>query len=100
MDSRLYWIWLQQVLPAGSRAVSELLDVFGHARPAQGQTLRHMGDSQQIHLGQFSQQTAYRFQSQTIGIVFEHGDQSGAGGQSGQNGLGVAANLTQIHLKI
>lgn len=32
MDSRLYWIWLQQVLPAGSRAVSELLDVFGHAR--------------------------------------------------------------------
>lgn len=32
MDSRLYWIWLQQVLPAGSRAVSELLDTFGHAR--------------------------------------------------------------------
>lgn len=32
MDSRLYWIWLQQVLPAGSRAVGELLDVFGHAR--------------------------------------------------------------------
>lgn len=32
MDSRLYWIWLQQVLPAGSRAVSHLLDVFGHAR--------------------------------------------------------------------
>ena len=32
MDSRLYWIWLQQVLPAGSRAVSTLLDVFGHAR--------------------------------------------------------------------
>lgn len=32
MDSRLYWIWLQQVLPAGSRAVSDLLDVFGHAR--------------------------------------------------------------------
>ena len=32
MDSRLYWIWLQQVLPAGSRAVSNLLDVFGHAR--------------------------------------------------------------------
>lgn len=32
MDSRLYWIWLQQVLPAGSRAVSNLLDSFGHAR--------------------------------------------------------------------
>lgn len=32
MDSRLYWIWLQQALPAGSRAVSELLDAFGHAR--------------------------------------------------------------------
>lgn len=32
MDSRLYWIWLQQVLPAGSRAVGELLDAFGHAR--------------------------------------------------------------------
>ena len=29
MDSRLYWIWLQQVLPAGSRAVSDLLDAFG-----------------------------------------------------------------------
>ena len=32
MDSRLYWVWLQQVLPAGSRAVGELLDAFGHAR--------------------------------------------------------------------
>lgn len=32
MDSRLYWIWLQQVLPAGSRVISDLLDVFGHAR--------------------------------------------------------------------
>lgn len=32
VDSRLYWIWLQQVLPAGSRAVGDLLDVFGHAR--------------------------------------------------------------------
>lgn len=32
MDSRLYWIWLQQVLPAGSCAVGELLDAFGHAR--------------------------------------------------------------------
>ncbi len=32
MDSRVYWIWLQQVLPAGSHAVSDLLDAFGHAR--------------------------------------------------------------------
>ncbi len=32
MDSRLYWIWLQQALPAGSSLVGELLDVFGHAR--------------------------------------------------------------------
>ena len=32
MDSRLYWIWLQQALPAGSRAVEDLLDSFGHAR--------------------------------------------------------------------
>ena len=32
MDSRLYWIWLQQALPAGSRTVGELLDTFGHAR--------------------------------------------------------------------
>lgn len=32
MDSRLYWIWLQQALPAGSRAVGELLDAFGYAR--------------------------------------------------------------------
>ena len=32
MDSRLYWIWLQQALPAGSRAVGDLLDAFGHAR--------------------------------------------------------------------
>lgn len=32
MDSRLYWIWLQQALPAGSRVISNLLDAFGHAR--------------------------------------------------------------------
>lgn len=32
MDSRLYWVWLQQALPAGSRAVGTLLDAFGHAR--------------------------------------------------------------------
>lgn len=39
MDSRLYWIWLQQVLPAGSRAVSDLLDAFGHARTVYNATL-------------------------------------------------------------
>ena len=32
MDSRLYWIWLQQVLPYGCGTVGELLDSFGHAR--------------------------------------------------------------------
>ncbi|MBQ5840688.1 MAG: DNA-processing protein DprA [Clostridia bacterium] len=32
MDSRLYWIWLQQALPYGSHAVGDLLDAFGHAR--------------------------------------------------------------------
>lgn len=32
MDSRLYWIWLQQALPYGSAAVCDLLDTFGHAR--------------------------------------------------------------------
>lgn len=32
MDSRLYWIWLQQALPYGSKAVGDLLDTFGHAR--------------------------------------------------------------------
>lgn len=39
MDSRLYWIWLQQALPAGSRAVSDLLDAFGHARTVYYATL-------------------------------------------------------------
>ncbi len=32
MDSRLYWIWLQQALPYGSPAMGDLLDRFGHAR--------------------------------------------------------------------
>lgn len=51
MDSRLYWIWLQQCLPAGSRAVEELLDVFGHARylyEAQPQQLREAGMSTEL----------------------------------------------------
>lgn len=39
MDSRLYWIWLQQALPAGSRAVGELLDAFGHAHTIYEATL-------------------------------------------------------------
>lgn len=46
MDSRLYWIWLQQALPYGSRAVGELLDSFGHARTiynASPQALRESG---------------------------------------------------------
>lgn len=30
MDSRMYWIWLQQALPAGCRIASDLLDHFGH----------------------------------------------------------------------
>lgn len=32
MDSRMYWIWLQQALPAGCRMASELLDLFGHPK--------------------------------------------------------------------
>ncbi|MBQ9859890.1 MAG: DNA-processing protein DprA [Clostridia bacterium] len=31
MDSRLYWIWLQQALPLGCTIMGELLDRFGHA---------------------------------------------------------------------
>ena len=31
MDSRLYWIWLQQALPLGCTAMCDLLDAFGHA---------------------------------------------------------------------
>ncbi|MBQ8683245.1 MAG: DNA-processing protein DprA [Clostridia bacterium] len=31
MDSRLYWIWLQQALPLGCTAMCHLLDTFGHA---------------------------------------------------------------------
>ncbi len=31
MDSRLYWIWLQQALPLGCTAMCALLDAFGHA---------------------------------------------------------------------
>lgn len=31
MDSRLYWIWLQQAAPLGCTAMGELLDTFGDA---------------------------------------------------------------------
>lgn len=51
MDSRLYWIWLQQALPAGSRAVGDLLDAFGHARSvyeAAEEAYQKMGLSKEI----------------------------------------------------
>ncbi len=32
MDSRMYWIWLQEALPAGCRMASDLLDHFGHPK--------------------------------------------------------------------
>lgn len=51
MDSRLYWIWLQQALPYGSNAVGDLLDVFGHARmiyEATEQQLREVGMSPEL----------------------------------------------------
>lgn len=44
MDSRLYWIWLQQALPAGSRAVDDLLDAFGHARMVYDATPKQLMD--------------------------------------------------------
>ncbi len=44
MDSRLYWIWLQQALPAGSRAVDDLLDAFGHARMVYEATPKQLMD--------------------------------------------------------
>lgn len=65
MDSRLYWIWLQQVLPAGSRAVSDLLDAFGHARTVYDATLddyRKAGLSDELcqRLADKSLDTAHR----------------------------------------
>lgn len=65
MDSRLYWIWLQQVLPAGSRVVSDLLDAFGHARTVYDATLddyRKAGLSDELcqRLADKSLDTAHR----------------------------------------
>mgnify|MGYP003302062493 CR=1 FL=1 len=51
MDSRLYWIWLQQALPYGSSAVGDLLDAFGHARliyEATDAQLREAGVSREV----------------------------------------------------
>ncbi len=45
MDSRLYWIWLQQALPYGSKAVGDLLDAFGHARPIYEATPQELGQA-------------------------------------------------------
>ena len=53
MDSRLYWIWLQQALPYGSHAVGDLLDAFGHARTIYESTeeqLRAAGMSRELCL--------------------------------------------------
>lgn len=50
MDSRLYWIWLQQALPLGCTAMCELLDAFGHAEAlyrADAAELREAGVSPQ-----------------------------------------------------
>lgn len=75
MDSRLYWIWLQQVLPAGSRAVGELLDTFGHARTiyeASPDEYKQAGFSDDIcrYLTDKSLQTAHRI----LNRVLELGD--------------------------
>ncbi len=45
MDSRLYWIWLQQALPYGSKAVGDLLDAFGHARTIYEATPKELGEA-------------------------------------------------------
>lgn len=75
MDSRLYWIWLQQVLPAGSRAVGDLLDVFGHARAVYEATAEQLHDAEIDgntcrRLSDKSLDTAYRI----LNHVLELGD--------------------------
>lgn len=75
MDSRLYWIWLQQALPAGSRAVEDLLDAFGHARVVYEATeiqLREKGMTDELcrRLSDKSLDTAHRI----LNRVLELGD--------------------------
>ena len=45
MDSRLYWIWLQQALPYGSTVMGDLLDAFGHARTIYEATEEQLHDA-------------------------------------------------------
>lgn len=75
MDSRLYWIWLQQALPAGSRAVEDLLDAFGHARVVYEATetqLKEKGMTDELcrRLSDKSLDTAHRI----LNRVLELGD--------------------------
>ena len=75
MDSRLYWIWLQQALPAGSRAVEDLLDAFGHARvvyEATEEQLKQIGMTDELcrRLSDKSLDTAHRI----LNRVLELGD--------------------------
>lgn len=75
MDSRLYWIWLQQALPAGSTAVGDLLDAFGHARTIYEATpdrLKEAGLSKELckRLSDKSLDTAHRI----LDRVLELGD--------------------------
>ncbi|MBE6806884.1 MAG: DNA-protecting protein DprA [Ruminococcaceae bacterium] len=75
MDSRLYWIWLQQVLPYGSKAVGDLLDAFGHARTvyeATPETLKKSGIKDDLcrRLSDKSLDTAHRI----LDRVLEMGD--------------------------
>ena len=75
MDSRLYWIWLQQALPAGSRAVEELLDIFGHARTIYEATEKQLkekgvGDDLCRRLSDKSLEAAHRI----LNRVLELGD--------------------------
>lgn len=75
MDSRLYWIWLQQALPAGSHAVEDLLDAFGHARvvyEATEEQLKQIGMTDELcrRLSDKSLDTAHRI----LNRVLELGD--------------------------
>ena len=63
MDSRLYWIWLQQVLPAGSHAVGELLDVFGHARAV------YTATTEQLREAEFSEDICRRLSDKSLEVA-------------------------------